>query len=291
MNYPKISIVTPSYNQGQYLEATILSVINQDYPNLEYIIIDGGSSDNSIEIIEKYQDRLAYWVSEPDNGMYHAIQKGFDKSTGEIMAWINSDDVYFAKSFRTIAQIFSDYEDVRWITGQISMIDENGNSIGSDRMRLWSATSFIMGDCKYIMQEATFWRRSLWENAGSYISQNYSLAGDFELWSRFFLHDRLYSVNAILSHFRVRATNQKSHDKILYGKQIKEILTIMTGFVGTNLKYKLYKYLKCYPLLNKLAHLMHLKLFNYPQPLIYSYSDKRFKKYQGNLKHTQWIKF
>ena len=98
MNFPKITIVTPSFNQGQYLEETILSVINQNYPNLEYIIIDGGSSDNSVEIIKKYEKHLAYWVSESDEGVCYAIQKGFQKSTGDLMAWINSDDMFHKKS-------------------------------------------------------------------------------------------------------------------------------------------------------------------------------------------------
>jgi glycosyltransferase involved in cell wall biosynthesis len=90
-NYPRISIVTPSFNDVEYLEQTILSIINQGYPNLEYVIIDGGSTDGSVDIIKKYADHLAYWVSEKDQGMYHAIQKGFQKTTGEIMGWINSD--------------------------------------------------------------------------------------------------------------------------------------------------------------------------------------------------------
>ena len=98
-NYPKISIVTPNYNGVKYLEQTIVSVLNQNYPNLEYIIIDGGSTDGSVEIIKKYESKLSYWVSEPDMGLYHAIQKGFEKSTGEIMAWINSDDMYVKGSF------------------------------------------------------------------------------------------------------------------------------------------------------------------------------------------------
>ena len=94
-NLPKISIVTPSFNQAQFIEETILSVLNQNYPNLEYIIIDGGSTDGSVDIIKKYADKIAYWVSEKDSGMYDAINKGFGKSTGEILAWINSDDIFF----------------------------------------------------------------------------------------------------------------------------------------------------------------------------------------------------
>ncbi len=95
MNYPKISIVTPSFNHAQFLEETILSVITQNYPNLEYVIIDGGSTDGSVDIIKKYEKHLTYWVSEPDNGHGDALNKGFAKSTGEIMAWINSDDKYY----------------------------------------------------------------------------------------------------------------------------------------------------------------------------------------------------
>ncbi len=97
--YPKISIVTPTFNQGNFIEESILSVIEQQYPNLEYIIMDGGSTDNTIEIIKKYESQLTYWVSQKDNGMYDALNRGFKRATGEIMGWLNSDDLLIRKSF------------------------------------------------------------------------------------------------------------------------------------------------------------------------------------------------
>src|SRR5687768_13083798 len=106
MNSPKISIITPSYNQGRFIEETILSVINQNYPNLEYIIIDGGSTDNTVEIIRKYEQHLAYWVSEKDGGQSEAINKGFKKATGDIVCWINSDDFFMPGALSKVADCF-----------------------------------------------------------------------------------------------------------------------------------------------------------------------------------------
>lgn len=118
MSKPKISIITPSYNQGKYIEQTIQSVLDQNYPNLEYIIIDGGSTDETLEIIKKYEQHLSYWVSEPDKGQTDAINKGFEKCTGEIFNWINSDDYYELDAFEKIAALFTKHPTVNVICGK-----------------------------------------------------------------------------------------------------------------------------------------------------------------------------
>src|SRR5882724_9660763 len=115
---PKISVVTPSFNRGRFLEETILSVLNQNYANLEYIIIDGGSNDETVEIIRRYEDRLAYWISEKDRGQAHAINKGLEKATGDIFAFINSDDLYLPGAFRAVAEYFREHPSCEWLCGE-----------------------------------------------------------------------------------------------------------------------------------------------------------------------------
>ena len=208
--YPRISIVTPCLNSGKYLEEAILSVLEQNYPNLEYIIIDGGSTDNSLEIIKKYQKKLTYWISEKDQGMYDAIQKGFEKSTGDIMAWINADDLYHRRSFFIIAEIFSNNSDVNWLVGASTIWDEYGRGVNVYQSRKFTKYDFLMGDFKFVQQESCFFRRVLWEKAGSYVDKALKYAGDFELWVRFFRHEKLYVVDALIGGFRMRSSNQLS---------------------------------------------------------------------------------
>lgn len=226
--FPKISIVTPSYNQAPYLEQTILSVINQNYPNLEYIIIDGGSTDGSVEIIKKYETHLTFWVSEKDNGLYHGVHKGFEKSTGEIMAWINSDDLYHRNNLFAVAKIFTEQHNINWIIGKNSWYNEKGCTLQLKYNPLdgcWSKWRFLTDYNNHIQQESVFWRRKLWEKTGSYISQQYKLAGDFELWSRFFEHAPLISCNFYLAGFRIRDNHQKSLNQIeVYKKEQLNIL-------------------------------------------------------------------
>jgi glycosyltransferase involved in cell wall biosynthesis len=210
MNYPKISIVTPSYNQGQYLEQTIQSVLAQNYPNLEYIIIDGGSTDDSVAIIKKYESQLTYWVSEPDKGLYDAIQKGFDKSTGEIMAWINSDDLYHNKSFFIVAEIFSKYNQVNWLQGIPSFFDEAGRTVYVNPLKRWTKLDYYLGNFEWIQQESIFWRRSLWELSEKKMTTEMKYAGDLDLWLRFFRHEKLYVTSALLGGFRLRSKGQLS---------------------------------------------------------------------------------
>jgi len=128
-SWPKISIVTPSYNQAEFLERTILSVLNQNYPNLEYIIIDGGSTDGSVEIIKKYEKYLSYWVSEKDRGQAHALNKGFEKATGDLVGWQNSDDIYLPGAFRKVAEVYRNNPNYDVYFGNIYFIDEEDNII------------------------------------------------------------------------------------------------------------------------------------------------------------------
>ncbi|QWD74388.1 glycosyltransferase [Polynucleobacter sp. TSB-Sco08W16] len=204
---PSISIVTPSFNQAPYLEKTIQSVLHQNYPNLEYVIIDGGSTDGSVEIIQKYSEDLHYWISEPDTGHANALNKGFEKTSGEIMGWLNSDDMYFPGCFNTISEIFDKYPNVNWISGLTSAWNNVGSVInvqGSQK----NIFDFLLGRFGWIQQESTFWRRSIWNKAGAKMDESTKLAIDGELWTRFFLHDQLYSVFSTLGGYRVTGSNR-----------------------------------------------------------------------------------
>ncbi|MCF8262164.1 MAG: glycosyltransferase [Melioribacteraceae bacterium] len=206
-NFTKISIVTPSFNQSDYLEQTINSVLSQNYPNLEYIVIDGGSTDNSAEIIKKYEKDLKYWVSEKDDGHGHALNKGFTQSTGEIMAWLNSDDKYTAWSFQVVQEIFDKFPHVNWIVGYNGFWNNKGYMTGANRIPV-NIYNYLLGSNFWIQQESTFWRRSLWEKAGGFISTDNEFMVDGELWSRFFLHDDLYTVDCILGGYRFHSKNR-----------------------------------------------------------------------------------
>jgi len=254
MLMPKISIVTTNYNGAAFLEETIQSVLNQNYPNLEYIIVDGGSTDESISIINKYKDKLAWWISEPDKGMYEAIQKGFEHCTGDIMAWINSDDKYLPWTFSIVAEIFNKFNEVRWLTSANGITwDKFGRAVNIDNRGGFSGKAFSRGlnltgknwhSTYFIQQETTFWRRDLWEQAGGKIDISLKLAGDFDLWAKFFRFAELYTVCTTLGGMRAHETQKSA---LYFNEYINEATTILQnngthtyGKIGSLIRRVLY---------------------------------------------------
>lgn len=219
MDYPKISIVTPNYNGATYLEETIKSIVNQNYPNLEYIIIDGDSTDGSIEIIKKYETHLKYWVSERDKGLYFALIKGFEKTTGEIMGWLNSDDVHHPNSLFHLAKIFQN-EKNNWVQGIPNTINSEGKRT-YERQHYSDKFLYLLKAHRYsskyfVQQESTFWRRRVWSRVGCQLSNQFRVAGDFDLWMKFFRHEKLHSIDKYLASFRVREGQLSSEKFDLY---------------------------------------------------------------------------
>lgn len=284
--FPKISIVTVNYNGARFLEETILSVLNQNYPHLEYIIIDGGSTDGSVEIIKKYEKQLAYWVSEKDEGQYHAVQKGFERSTGEIMTWINSDDLYVPNCFYAVAEIFHEFPDINWLMGIPREYTEQGTMLS--RITLpwgrWSKHRYYTFDFQFIQQESTFWKRELWEKAGSRMNPDYKYAGDMELWTRFFRYAKLHTTLATLAGFRYNSKNQRSIEfrQGYLEECVKAVKAELKTFnVFKRIGYMVLRMLGYLfgpfffydvPLFN----LIYPLIFNIPKPINYDFAKNRY---------------
>jgi glycosyltransferase involved in cell wall biosynthesis len=179
---PLVSIVTPSFNQARYLESTVCSVLDEDYPNIEYIIVDGGSTDGSVDIIRRHSNKLAWWVSEKDHGQTDAINKGFAHAKGEILAWLNSDDTYEENAVREAVAFLQDRPEVGLVYGDTNFIDENGRVIGrfpaaqTDYKRL--RRGYV-----HIPQQSAFWRADLWRKVGP-LDPSFFFAMDYDLWVR-----------------------------------------------------------------------------------------------------------
>ncbi|MEZ2279041.1 MAG: FkbM family methyltransferase [Microcoleus sp.] len=224
---PKISIVTPSFNQGEYLEECIDSVLSQGYPNLEYVIMDGGSTDGSVEIIKKYEKYLNYWQSKPDGGQYASINQGFAKTNGEIMAWINSDDKYHHDAFFKVAAAFNKYPQMEWLMGRPNAWDGlNGNAHWIAEYEPQWSREFLLGktwkSCgQWIQQESTFWKRSLWNKAGGQLQLDPPMVtADFELWVRFSRHAQLYFMDTLLGGAR---WHEKQRSRVFWDRCMEEI--------------------------------------------------------------------
>lgn len=221
MKAPKISIVTPSYNQGDFIEETILSVLNQDYDNIEYIIIDGGSTDQTVDIIKKYEDRLTYWVSEKDNGQTDAINKGFAMATGDIIAWINSDDVYCDGAFKAVQEFFQQNFYAHAVVGNGLFMNAEGEVYVRKHPNIsrWLEKNAMMS----VFQPSTFLKRAILKDSG-FLNEDFQMMMDMEWFCRINRKHEFHVIDKDISKFRWHAASKSSsnHDSKLYKKFIEE---------------------------------------------------------------------
>lgn len=223
-SYPRITIVTPSYNQGQFIEETIRSVLLQNYPNLEYIIIDGGSTDNSVSIIKKYEPWLTYWVSEPDRGQSHAINKGLERATGELSAYLNSDDVLVESTLFAIAATYLNSDsDVFYGHAYITNARSKIRSIST-------AQPFSLEHYKYelhqINQPGSFWRHKAWQEIGAFNEENKTcMDGEFFL-NLFHREYKFCRLDFPVSYFRIHMNSITGSDrsKLVYEQDHRRLL-------------------------------------------------------------------
>lgn len=197
---PPISIVTCSYRQGRYLGATISSVLDQRIPGIEYIVIDGGSSDDSVEVIRRHEPDLAYWVSEPDRGQTDALIKGFRRATGEIQGWLCSDDLLLPGALERVLHYFDAHPEVDAMYGDSLWIDAEGSFLRPKKEIEFNRFVYLF-DHNYISQPSMFWRRRLYDKVGGLDAQ-FNLAMDSDLWERFSRHTRIGHLPAYLSCMR-----------------------------------------------------------------------------------------
>jgi glycosyltransferase involved in cell wall biosynthesis len=290
MNFPRISVITPTFNSGGLLEETLTSVLGQGYPNLEFIVIDGGSGDQTTEILERYRAQLHYYVSEPDGGQYDAINKGMRHASGEILCWLNADDLLLPKSLFTIGSIFQTFSHVEWVsTLQPASWDANGHLARVDAIPGFARAAFLDGlflpttakKGYWLQQESSFWRRSLWEKIGSQIP-NYALAGDFALWCAFYEHADLYGVDYPLAGFRT-VRGQRSEDHVRYLGEASKALSGLRKHL--NWSHTLASTLCYLPLTHALAHFPRFRALIQKY---WGYAGVRIRNTDTKAERAQW---
>ena len=209
--YPSISIITPSFNQGSFIEETILSVLSQDYPDLEYLIMDGGSSDSTLSVLKKYSGKLA-WLSEADHGQTDAINKGLRRATGAIVGYLNGDDLLLPGALRKVAEAFIAEPQTWWVTGKCRIVDEENNEIRraitvykNTLLHVRSFSSLLMTN--YISQPATFWRREALESIG-YLDEGLRYVMDYEYWLRLYSKSPPVFIPEYLAAFKIHRNSK-----------------------------------------------------------------------------------
>jgi glycosyltransferase involved in cell wall biosynthesis len=222
---PKISVITPSYNQASYLEKTIRSVIAQNYPNLEYIIIDGGSTDGSVDIIKRYSNQLAFWVSEPDNGQSHAINKGLKLATGDWVCWQNSDDVFYDHAFESLANKIIQSPNLDLITGDINLIESSGSTL---RRLCYVRPTYeaVLAEGMVLTNQAAFWKRDLHTKIG-WLDENLHYGFDLDWFLRLLKHTKHTAhIPQVLGALRLHGDTKTSLNQEGFDEEYKRILSL-----------------------------------------------------------------
>ncbi len=268
-DFPKISVITASYNQGQFLERTILSIINQNYENLEFIIIDGGSSDNSLEIIKKYEKYITYWISEKDNGQADAINKGFKIATGDLLCFQNSDDLFCNNSFKILANYYQINPNFDCYYGDLLFIDAEDNSLEILKTNNFNYKAQILEGMQ-IFNQSMFFKKSLGEKYGC-LDSTLTFVIDYEnvlRWSNY--GAKFVKVNNLLGAFRLHEAAKTNNLESIRKKEHEMIKNKYLNLFFTNKKPTKLDYL--FLRINKLFHFIEKFDFGY---ILYRFSIKK----------------
>lgn len=238
-----IAVVTPTLDQRPFIESTLRSVLEGRRPPDEYVVLDGGSTDGTADILAGYANRLTAWERGSDGGQYAAVERGLSRTSSDVMAWLNGDDLYLPWTLSVVDAIFTSHPEVEWVTTRHPLTANERDDVvaagfvtGFDRdgFRRGANIPGARASAGGIQQESTFWRRSLWERAGARIDTSLRLAGDFELWLRFFEHAELYAVDAPLAAFRVHGGQKTAGGFEAYATEARMVLTAAGGSVGSS---------------------------------------------------------
>lgn len=273
--YPKITVVTPSFNQGEFLERTILSIINQDYPNLEYIVCDGGSTDQSVSIIKKYEKYITWWCSEKDKGQTDAINKGFKRATGDVVGWINSDDVLLPGALWTVADFYANHPDTDFANGFTIEID------GNDKIIKFMHTVFNKFLARHggynVSQLGMFWRRDIFGKIG-YLDDSFHAMMDVEWLARVYDSGvKVRRINSNLGAIRIHEGTKTALRGEIWSRDSKELIRKYSNRYRRNRKSMFYKFFRFCKVVDG--------CFFRDVIMTMKYKGKPVAEYSENLKH------
>jgi len=286
-DHSRLCMVTTNYNYGDYLDDCMRSVVcSRGFDRVDYIVMDAGSTDGSVEIIKKYEPHLKHWQSELDAGMYHAIEAGFAMSDAPYMGWLNSDDQLAPWAMQTALNIFDDIPEVKWITSSFPMqarkdgvVVTTGNLPGVDNWGFFNGEhvrSLGLPSTGWVVQDCTFWRRELWDEVGGAFDHSLGLAGDFELWARFMMRADLYVVPVPFGIYRVQGENKAMVERDAYRDECAKVLQRYTPIIPEDMD-RLNQRVTAKKLASVgLGHLVEDDLRTPSKVVIYNYEEQRY---------------